>query len=118
MMLRAVWLTIGKEFLLIRRDRVGLFMLLVAPIAVIAAAGFSLAKVYGGGAVASGGYVIAAHNEDNGEVGRAIVDALKSAKNVSLLQATSSAEAGMMVRERKLATVAIVIPASTTAEGL
>jgi len=34
-MLRAVWLTIGKEFLLIRRDRVGLFMLLVAPIAVI-----------------------------------------------------------------------------------
>ena len=47
-MLRAVWLTIGKEFLLIRRDRVGLFMLLVAPIAVIAAAGFSLAKIYGG----------------------------------------------------------------------
>ena len=28
-MLRAVWLTIAKEFLLIRRDRVGLFMLLV-----------------------------------------------------------------------------------------
>ena len=44
-MLLAVWLTIGKEFRLIRRDRVGLFMLLVAPIAVIAAAGFSLAKI-------------------------------------------------------------------------
>ena len=69
-MLRAVWLTIGKEFLLIRRDRVGLFMLLVAPIAVIAAAGFSLAKIYGG-LNFSWRARSAAIDEDHGAVGAA-----------------------------------------------
>ncbi len=75
-MLLAVWLTIGKEFLLIRRDRVGLFMLLVAPIAVIAAAGFSLAKIYGGRTAPRGEYSVAVLDEDHGAIARAILDAL------------------------------------------
>src|SRR5260221_8564910 len=75
MMLRAVWLTIGKEFLLIRRDRVGLFMLLVAPIAVIAAAGFSLAKIYGGRNTPRGGYSVGVFDEDHGGRARAILAA-------------------------------------------
>jgi len=76
MMLRAVWLTIGKEFLLIRRDRVGLFMLLVAPIAVIAAAGFSLANIFGGRTAPRGEYSVAVLDEDHGRVARAILDAI------------------------------------------
>src|SRR5882762_10368600 len=114
MMLRAVWLTIGKEFLLIRRDRVGLFMLLVAPIAVIAAAGFSLAKIYGGRTAPRGEYSVAVLDEDHGEVARAILDALARRPDLAILQSSSRLEAQQTVRERKLAVVGIVIPAGTT----
>jgi ABC-type Na+ efflux pump permease subunit len=114
MMLRAVWLTIGKEFRLIRRDRVGLFMLLVAPIAVIAAAGFSLAKVYGGQNAPHGEYSVAVFDEDHGAVARAILDALAHQPDLAVLQTASRRDAEQTVRERKLAVVGIVIPAGTT----
>ncbi len=113
-MLRAVWLTIGKEFRLIRRDRVGLFMLLVAPIAVIAAAGFSLAKVYGGQNAPHGEYSVAVFDEDHGAIARAILDALAHQPDLAVLQASSRRDAEQTVRERKLAVVGIVIPAGTT----
>jgi ABC-type Na+ efflux pump permease subunit len=114
MMLRAVWLTIGKEFLLIRRDRVGLFMLLAAPIAVIAAAGFSLAKIYGGRTAARGEYSVAIFDEDHGAVARAILDALANQPDLAVLKSSSRRDAEQTVRERKLAVVGIVIPAGTT----
>ncbi len=113
-MLRAVWLTIGKEFLLIRRDRVGLFMLLVAPIAVIAAAGFSLAKIYGGQNAPRGEYSVAVLDEDQGRVGRAIVDALAHQPDLSVIDSTSRRDAERTVREKKLAVVGIIIPPGTT----
>jgi ABC-type Na+ efflux pump permease subunit len=114
MMLRAVWLTIGKEFLLIRRDRVGLFMLLVAPIAVIAAAGFSLAKIYGGRSAPHGEYSVAVFDEDHGAIARAVLDALAQQPDLTVLQASSRRDAEQTVREQKLAVVGIVIPAGTT----
>ena len=46
-MFRATLISLRKEFLLFWRDRVGLFMLIIAPIAVISVAGFSLANLYG-----------------------------------------------------------------------
>ena len=113
-MLRAVWLTIGKEFLLIRRDRVGLFMLLVAPIAVIAAAGFSLAKVYGGRTAPRGEYSVAVLDEDHGSVARAILDALAHQPDLSVITSASRRDAQETVREKKMAVVGIVIPAGTT----
>ena len=113
-MLRALWLTISKEFLLIRRDRVGLFMLLVAPIAVIAAAGFSLAKVYGGNAAPRGEYSIAVLDEDHGAVARAMLDAIASRPDLSIIHSSSRLDTQKSVRERKLAVVGIVIPAGTT----
>jgi ABC-type multidrug transport system permease subunit len=114
MMLRAVWLTIGKEFLLIRRDRVGLFMLIVAPIAVIAAAGFSLAKVYGGLTASRGGYTVAVVDEDHGAVARAILDAIGREPGLAVIRSDNRAEAEDIVRRRKLAVVGIVIPKATT----
>jgi ABC-type Na+ efflux pump permease subunit len=115
MMLRAVWLTISKEFLLIRRDRVGLFMLLVAPIAVIAAAGFSLAKIYGGQTAPRGEYTVAVLDEDHGKVAQAILDALAHQPDLSVIKSTSRRDAQETVREKKLAVVGIVIPPGTTA---
>ena len=113
-MLRAVWLTIGKEFLLIRRDRVGLFMLLVAPIAVIAAAGFSLAKIYGGRTAPRGEYSVAILDEDHGAVARAILDAIAHRPELSVIHSSSRLDAQQTVRERNLAVVGIVIPPGTT----
>jgi len=112
-MLRAVWLTIGKDFLLIRRDRVGLIMLIVAPIVVIAAAGFSLAKIYGG-RTAPRGYAVAVVDEDHGAIARAILDALADQTGVAIIHSTARAEAEDIVRRRKLANVGIVIPKGTT----
>lgn len=113
-MLRAVWLTIGKEFLLIRRDRVGLFMLLVAPIAVIAAAGFSLAKIYGGRVAPRGEYSVAIFDEDQGAIARAILDAIAQRPELSVIHCSSRVDAQQTVRERKMAVVAIVIPQGTS----
>lgn len=113
-MLRAVWLTIAKEFLLIRRDRVGLFMLLVAPIAVIAAAGFSLAKIYGGRTAPRGEYAVTVFDEDHGAIARAILDALGNQPDLAVIHSSSRRDAELTVRERKLAVVGIVIPAGTT----
>src|SRR5215469_10470175 len=110
-MIRAVLLAIGKEFRLLRRDPVGLFMLIVAPIAVIAAAGFSLSSIYGGG---SSTYAIAVANEDGGELSHAIVDALRSNKSLIVVDAGGPDDARSMVRERKEALVALIIPAGTT----
>src|ERR1700676_23649 len=114
MMLRAVWLTIGKEFLLIRRDRVGLFMLIIAPIAVIAAAGFSLAKVYGGRTSSRGGYTVAVVDEDHGAIARAILDAIARQPGLAIIRADDRSRAEDIVWRGKLAVVGIVIPKATT----
>jgi ABC-type multidrug transport system permease subunit len=111
-MIRAVLLAISKEFRLLRRDPVGLFMLIVAPIAVIAAAGFSLSSVYGGG---SSSHAVAVVNEDDGEISGAIVDGLQSKRSIVVLHVDNRDLARAMVRERKQAVVAIIIPAGTTA---
>ena len=113
-MIRAVWLTIGKEFLLIRRDRVGLFMLIVAPIAVIAAAGLSLAKIYGGTPASHGRYVVTIVDEDHGAVAGAIVNAIARQPDLDVLGARDRREAEVAVRMRKRAVVGIVIPPGTT----
>ena len=110
-MIRAIRLSIVKEFRLLRRDPVGLFMLIVAPIAVIAAAGFSLSTLYGGG---SSTYTLAVANEDGGEISHAILDALRNNKSLIVVQADNRDDARAMVRERKEALVALVIPAGTT----
>ena len=110
--IRAIRLSIVKEFRLLRRDPVGLFMLIVAPIAVIAAAGFSLSSLYGGG---SATYTIAVANEDRGEVSRAIIDALRSNRSLAVVDADNRDLARALVREQKEALVALVIPDGTTA---
>jgi hypothetical protein len=96
MMLRAVWLTIGKEFPLIRRDRVDLFMLLVAPIVVIAAAGFSLAKIYDGRTAPLGEYSVTVLDEDHGAVAPAVLDASRIGPTCPsfVLRAASTPEFG------------------------
>src|SRR5258708_5149786 len=112
--LRAIWYTLGKEFRLIRRDRIGLFMLIVAPIAVIAAAGFSLARVFGGGTAGRGEYTIAIVDEDHGLISHTIFNAIGRDQSLNVIHVDTRADAEASVRERRQAVVAIVIPANTT----
>lgn len=113
-MARAIWLTLGKEFRLLYRDPVGLFMLLVAPVVVIAVAGFSLAKIYGGESGRKTEYPIAIVDEDHGAVAAAVINGLARQPVVRLLIAPDRAQAQAMVRNSKQAVVAIVIAAGTT----
>ncbi|HEY6394525.1 MAG TPA: ABC transporter permease [Candidatus Binataceae bacterium] len=116
-MLRAILLTIEKEFRLLMRDRVGLFMLLVAPISVIAAAGFSLANVYGGkSSNKRGEYRVAIVDEDHDAVGRAVKEALSRQPTITSVVLESRKQASEMVRRRRAAAVAIIIPAGATRE--
>jgi ABC-2 type transport system permease protein len=111
-MARALALTIGKELRLLWRDRVGLFMLLIAPVVVIAAAGFSLANIYG--APTGTVYTIAIVDEDHGEAARAVGEALAHRPGLTTLAAADRASARTLVLERKVALLAIVIPPRTT----
>ncbi|MGH7863881.1 MAG: ABC transporter permease [Candidatus Binataceae bacterium] len=112
-MLRATLLSIEKEFRLLRRDRVGLFMLLVAPVAVIAAAGLSLSNIYGS-ASPRAPYAVAMVDEEHGEISRALRQGFAREPSIRLLQAATRAQAARMVRETRGAVVAVIVPGDAT----
>jgi ABC-2 type transporter len=112
--LRALALTLVKEFRLLRRDPVGLFMLIVAPIVVITACGFSLADVYSSGRLRQADRVIAVVDEDRGEVGRAVADALGHQPGLRTVATASPVSARELVLEGGTVLMAVFIPAGST----
>jgi len=113
-MLRALRLTLEKEFRLLWHDRVALFMLIAAPIAVIAAAGFSLANVFGGGSSHARGCTLAIVDEDRREVGEAVAAALKQRPGTRILAVADRSKARDLVFDRE-ALLAVIVPAGSTA---
>jgi ABC-type multidrug transport system permease subunit len=109
--LRATAVVVEKELRMLRRDWVGICLLILAPILVITVAGFSLAKVYGGDA---GVHLLPLVDEDHGAAAKAITAALAARHEVELRAVGSRAEAQRMVRDRGEAAAALVIPAGTT----
>jgi hypothetical protein len=108
---RATAIVVQKELRILRRDWVGICLLILAPIVVITVAGFSLGKVYGGDA---GVHLLPVVDEDRGEAAKAITDALAVIPEVDLRTIESRAEAQRMVRDQGVAAVALIIPAGTT----
>jgi ABC-type multidrug transport system permease subunit len=108
---RATAIVVQKELRILRRDWVGICLLILAPIVVITVAGFSLGKVYGGDA---GVHLLPVVDEDHGEAAKAITDALAVIPEVDLRTIESRAEAQRMVRDQGVAAVALIIPAGTT----
>ena len=115
-MLRAILLTLGKEWRLLRRDAVGVFMLIVAPIAVIAAAGFSLANIYGNDPSGQTTRYVALVDEDHGQVGRAVAEALAAEPAIRVVPFDNRRAAETYVRYREVALLAIFVPRGTTEE--
>lgn len=106
-------LTLGKEIRLLWRDRVGLFMLLVAPIIVIAAAGFSLANIYAGASPRSD-ESMALVDLDHNELGRIVAASLRRQHGLRIVNVRDSAAARRLVLETKTALLALVVPAGST----
>lgn len=113
-MLRTIALTFLNEFKLLVRDPVGLFMLLLAPLVIIAVAGFSLSNLYGAGANA-GNFTLPVVDQDHGAVGQAINDALDHQSAFRVVRVSTVAAARAIVDANGRAPLAIVIPAGTSA---
>ncbi len=114
-MLRTIALTFLNEFRLLVQDRVGLFMLLLAPLVIIAVAGFSLGNLYGARMTAHT-YTLPLVDDDHGAVARAIAAALADESAVTVVRVANLDRARVIVSDRDRAPLAIVIPAGTTAD--
>src|SRR6266851_3866600 len=110
---RAIWLVFVNEFHLLARDRVGICMLLFAPVVIILVAGLSLGNIYGVGP-GRGAYIVAIVDEDHGVAAGAIVSALQREPSLSTLKVDKVTSARAIVDQLDRTPIAIVIPAGTT----
>ncbi|MGH7987658.1 MAG: ABC transporter permease [Candidatus Binataceae bacterium] len=112
-MLRAIWLVFQNEFRLLLQDRTGAFMLLLAPIVIIAVAGFSLGGIYGAHTRA-GTYLIPVINRDDGAVGQAVLAALRRQHALRIYESADLTSARRMLESAQAAPLAVLIPAGTS----
>ena len=105
---------IAKDFTLLLRDRTALLFLTLAPIVVMAVAGFSLASLDGADPVGQTAYDLPIVDEDGGELAKQIEDRLSGDESVRVRRVASREEAQRLVHD-KSAGSALVIPAGTRA---
>ena len=74
----ALGVIIAKDLRLLLRDRTALLFLTLAPIVVMAVAGFSLASLYGADPTGQTAYDLPIVDEDGGELAREIEERLRS----------------------------------------
>jgi ABC-type multidrug transport system permease subunit len=116
-MFRAIWLTVQNEARLLLKDPIVLFMLLLAPVVIIAVAGYSLGNLYGGG---TNGFRVPIVDRDRGEVAAGIIEALRHERGVALEPVDDPIYARRLVSTRDRTPLAIEIPRGTSdavAEG-
>src|SRR5215470_4517489 len=113
-MLRSIELIFLNEFRLLARDRPSLFMLFIAPVVIIAVAGFSLANLFGTPAARSD-CVLALVDQDHGSIATAIIDALARERNCKLVKVSDLDTARRLVLGDARAPLALFIPPHTTA---
>lgn len=113
-MLRAIALVFQNEFRLLAKDRVGLFMLVLAPIVIIAVAGFSLGGIYGAHTDVQA-YFIPVVDHDHDAVAQAVIDELRREPTVRVAVMGKLPQARTLITTRDRAPLAILIPAGTTA---
>lgn len=107
-MLRALIALIGKDLRLLFRDRLALLLLFVAPVVVIAAAGFSLSTLY-----SSTTFLFPIADLDGGEVAKELVEALSQAPELEV-ELMDLEEAKRLVADTPRAGAALVIPKGFT----
>ena len=113
-MVRTAVLIFFNEFRVLAKDHVGLFMLVLAPVAIITVAGFSLGNIYGA-IPGAGAYTVPVVNQDGGAIGDAIIGALRREPSLAVTITTDPAAARSAVGSSAHTPLAIVIPTGTTA---
>ena len=103
---------VAKDLRLLLRDRTALLFLTLAPVVVMAVAGFSLASLFGADPMGQTSYDLPIVDEDGGELARQIEERLRGDKSVRLRRVASREEAQRLVHD-KVAGSALVIPAGT-----
>src|SRR5947209_11573224 len=98
-MLGVALLVLLNEFRLLARDRVGIFMLFLAPLVIILVAGLSLGNIYGA-SPSAGSYTIPLVDEDRGVLARVVKAALEREPGVTVLAVDSVVTARAAIRER------------------
>jgi ABC-type multidrug transport system permease subunit len=112
--MRALLVFIRKDLRLLWRDRAGLIFLLVAPLIVIAVAGFSLANLYGADPTGQTAYDLPFVDEDGSKLAQQIREQLSDQPAVRLHEVHDRAVAERLVRDKQAGT-ALVIPRGTEA---
>jgi ABC-type multidrug transport system permease subunit len=113
-MLRSVGLIFLNEFRLQLRDRASLFMLFVAPVLIIAVAGFSLGNLFGT-TVGRADYLLPIVDLDHGRVARVIAEALLREPGTHVVKTPDANSAHRIVLNNPRAPLALIIPPNTTA---
>jgi ABC-type Na+ efflux pump permease subunit len=113
-MLRSIELIFFNEFRLLLRDRASLFMIFVAPVVIIAVAGFSLGNLFGT-ATAHNNYLLAVVDEDHGSIAAAIIKALAREPSCKVVKTGDVDAARRFVLNNAQAPLALVIPPNTSA---
>ncbi|MBV8056187.1 MAG: ABC transporter permease, partial [Deltaproteobacteria bacterium] len=111
--MRSIKLIFVNEFRLLIRDRASLFMLFIAPIVIIAVAGFSLANLFGTPA-ARNDCMLAVVDQDHGSIATAIIDALARERSCKLVKVSDLDAARRLVLNDARAPLALFIPPHTT----
>lgn len=110
-MLRTIWLSARNDGRLLVKDPVVLLMLLVAPVVIITVAGYSLGTLYGAAARAR---VLPVVDRDGGDVGAALLAALRAEPSVHVRQLADVDAARRLVARSDGPALALEIPAGTT----
>jgi ABC-type multidrug transport system permease subunit len=108
-MLRSSFLIFQNEFRLLYRDRVGLFTLFLAPVVIIAVAGFSLGNLYGA-RPRPHAWLIPSVDRDHGPVAQAIMQALGGEPSITIDRPANLTEARRILMRDARAAIAIEIP--------
>lgn len=114
MIWRTTRLILVNEFRLLIHDRAALFMMFLAPVVIIAVAGFSLGSLYGVHPN-RGGYRVALLDQDHGAAAKAFDDALRRLPRIGVVEVKSLAQARHLVINDERAPLAIVLPAGISA---
>lgn len=112
-MLRAIWLTMQNEARLLVKDPMVLSMLLLAPVVIIAVAGYSLGNLYGAGA-AGRTFRVPLVDHDHGDVAAGIIAALRREASIEIEVVADRDTARAIASRSERSPVAIEIPAGTT----
>ena len=113
-MLGALGAAIAKDLRLVGRDRAGLVFLALAPVVVIAVAGFSLAGLFGAASGGTSAYIMPVADEDGGRLGRALRAGLAGEPAIEVHAVADRNAARALVR-RGVAGAALVIPPGASA---